>query len=379
MAKWLERGDTANFVPPWVPHDEEDMKKEIFLKVDELLGVGKRMVLAVIIRRAGSAPRAVGSQCVILEDGSLLGTIGGGLLEHRVLERAKDVFRQGRSVVLPLYLAGKDVADSEMICGGNVEVYLDPLFPDNRYTSDLFRLIREMIERGRHGTLLSRIADGTPALKGKDKMLLEEGKVIRGEIDGLMDEVGRLCGFTRPRLVELSEPGVSVFVEPLEDDPVLFLFGAGHVSTFVAPLAKMVGFRVAVMDDRVEFANAERFPDADEIHIVEFPKAIEGITVTGSSYLAIMTRGHTQDRIVLEAALRTDPAYIGMIGSRKKWALIERSLRDQGFSEDRIAKVHSPIGIQIGGETAEEIAVSIVAELIQTRATKENKRHLVDR
>jgi len=337
------------------------------------------MVLAVIIRRAGSAPRAVGSQCVILEDGSLLGTIGGGLLEHRVLERAKDVFRQGRSVVLPLYLAGKDVADSEMICGGNVEVYLDPLFPDNRYTSDLFRLIREMIERGRHGTLLSRIADGTPALKGKDKMLLEEGKVIRGEIDGLMDEAERLCRFTRPRLVELSEPGVSVFVEPLEDDPVLFLFGAGHVSTFVAPLAKMVGFRVAVMDDRVEFANAERFPDADEIHIVEFPKAIEGITVTGSSYLAIMTRGHTQDRIVLEAALRTDPAYIGMIGSRKKWALIERSLRHQGFSEERIAKVHSPIGIQIGGETAEEIAVSVVAELIQTRATKENKRHLVDR
>jgi xanthine dehydrogenase accessory factor len=103
---------------------------------------------------------------------------------------------------------------------------------------------------------------------------------------------------------------------------------------------------------------------------VEFPKAFEGITVTGSSYVTIMTRGHKQDRIALEAALRTEPAYIGMIGSRKKWAQIEQSLRDQGFSEERLAKIHAPIGIQLGGETPEEVAVSIVAELIQTRAGK---------
>jgi xanthine dehydrogenase accessory factor len=260
-----------------------------------------------------------------------------------------------------------------MICGGNVEVYLDPLFPETRHTTDLFRSLREMIESGRHGTLLSRIADGTPALEGKCRMLLEEGEVVEGEIEGLIDEAGKLCRFARPRMVEISELGMSVFVEPVEDDPVLFLFGAGHVSTFVAPLAKMVGFRVVVMDDRVEFANAERFPDADEIRIVEFAEAFKGITVTGSSYLAIMTWGHTHDRIVLEGALRTEPAYIGMIGSRKKWALMEQSLRDKGFSEERIAQIHSPIGIRIGGETPEEIAVSIVAELIQTRAAKATK------
>jgi len=349
------------------------MKKDIFLEIDELLCAGKRMVLALIIRRAGSAPRAVGSQCIILEDGSLLGTIGGGLLEHRVLERAKDVFHQGKSVVLPLYLAGKDVAASEMICGGNIEVYLDPLFPENRHTAGLFRSIRELIESGRHGTLLSKIADGIPGRDSKDKMLLEEGAVITGEIVGLMDEAGRLCRFTRPRLVEISELGMSVFVEPVEDDPILFLFGAGHVATFVAPLAKMVGFRVVVMDDRPDFANTERFPDADEIIIVEFPKAFEGITVTGSSYLTIMTRGHTHDRIVLEAALRTEPAYIGMISSRKKWAMIQEALRKKGVPAQKIEQVHSPIGIHIGGETPEEIAVSIVAELIQTRAEKGKK------
>jgi xanthine dehydrogenase accessory factor len=346
------------------------MKKEVFLKVDELLGAGKRVVLAVIIRRAGSAPRGVGTQCMILEDGSLLGTIGGGLLEHRVLEKAGDVFRQGASVVLPLFLSSKDVAASEMICGGNVEVYLDPLFPENRDTVALFRAIREMIESGRQGTLLSRIADGIPALDLKNKQLMEEGTAATGEIDGLTDEAERLSRFARPRLVEISELGMSVFVEPVEDDPVLYLFGAGHVSTFVAPLAKMVGFRVVVMDDRPEFANEERFPEADEIHIVEFPKAFEQITVTGSSYLAIMTRGHTHDRIVLEAALRTEPAYIGMISSRKKWALIREALLEAGVPAEKIDQVHSPIGVHIGGETPEEIAVSIVAELIQTRSAK---------
>jgi xanthine dehydrogenase accessory factor len=326
------------------------------------------MVLAVIIRRAGSAPRAVGSQCIILEDGGLLGTIGGGLLEHRVLERAKDVFRQGKSAVLPLHLTGKDVADSEMICGGNVDVYLDPLFPENWDTVELFRSIREMIENGRQGTLVSRIADGIPALEGKVKMLADPGAVISGEINGWMEDTERLCRHTRPRLVELSDLGIGLFVEPVEDDPVLFMFGAGHVSTFLAPLAILVGFRVVVIDDRAEFANAERFPDADEIHLVEFPKAFEGITITGSSYLTIMTRGHNYDSIVLEAALKTETAYIGMISSRKKWALIRQALREKGVSEQKIQQVHSPIGIPIGGETPEEIAVSIVAELIQARA-----------
>lgn len=349
------------------------MRKEIFLKVDELLRTGKRVVLAVIIRRTGSAPRAVGTQCIVQEDGTLFGSIGGGLLEHRVLKGAKDVFRQAKSAVLPLHLDGKDVAASEMICGGNVEVYLDPLFPENRQTVGLFRSIREMIEKGRHGTLLSRVADGIPALKSQDKMLLEGENVIAGEVAGLMRETARLCRYSRPRLAKVSKLDMNVFVEPIEDDPVLFLFGAGHVATFVAPLAKVVGFRVVVIDDRAEFANAERFPDADEIHIVDFPKAFDGITVTGSSYLAIMTRGHNYDGIVLEAALQTEPAYIGMISSRKKWALVRKVLRGKGVEEDKIQQVHSPIGVPIGDETPEEIAVSIVAELIQTRAVKKKK------
>ncbi len=348
------------------------MKKEIFLKINELLSAGKKAVLAMIIHRTGSVPRDVGSQCIILEDGTLVGTIGGGLLEYMVIERAKDVFLQGRSVVLPLYLTGKDVAASDMICGGEVEVYLDPLFPENRDTAELFRSIRRMIQSERHGTLLTKIADNMSALDCKGKMLLENGH-ITGEIDGIMEGAERLCRYNRPRLVEISELDMSVFVEPVKDDPTLFLFGAGHIATFVSPLAKMVGFRVEVIDDRSDFASSERFPDADEIHVLQFSDVFKQITVTNSSYLAIMTRGHAHDKIVLEAALHIEAAYIGMIGSKRKWTLMEQSLIEQGFSEEKIEQVHSPIGINIGDESPEEIAVSILAELIQIRAKKSTR------
>ena len=121
-----------------------------------------------------------------------------------------------------------------------------------------------------------------------------------------------------------------------------------------------------VIDDRSDFASAERFPDADEIHVLQFSETFQRITVTGSSYLAIMTRGHTHDRIVLEAALHTEAPYVGMIGSKRKWILMEQVLIEQGFAEEKIEQVHSPIGIDNDDETPEEIAVSIVAELIQT-------------
>jgi xanthine dehydrogenase accessory factor len=306
-----------------------------------------------------------------MEDGDLIGTIGGGLLEHRVLEKAKEVFRRGESRLCPVHLSGKDVAASDMICGGNVEVYLDPLFAENRETVQLFGSIVETIESGGHGVLLTKISNGISALDTKVRMLMGDGSVIRGEIEGLGDKTQSLRRFTRPRLVEFPDLETRVFLEPVEDDPTLLLFGAGHVATFVAPLAKMIGFRVAVIDDRAEFANAERFPDADEIHVLPFAEGAQlAATAGSSSYVTIMTRGHIHDRIVLEAALETEPAYVGMIGSRKKWALIDQALREKGISVQKIEKVHSPIGIDIGGETPEEIAVSIVAELIKSRAAK---------
>ena len=149
----------------------------------------------------------------------------------------------------------------------------------------------------------------------------------------------------------------------------MFLFGAGHVAVPTAHIAALVGFRVVVIDDRPEFANAERFPSASRIVVTDdFNQALKGLDIDRDSFIVIVTRGHQFDREVLEQSLKTSAGYIGMISSRKKKEAIFQALIARGFNKERLEEVHSPIGIPIGGETPEEIAVSIVAELIQERS-----------
>lgn len=160
-------------------------------------------------------------------------------------------------------------------------------------------------------------------------------------------------------------------MEPVIQNPALLLFGGGHVSTFVASIAKTLGFHVSVFDDRSDFANRERFPEADEIFDMAYPAAFEKITITGSSYIVIVTRGHGDDKDVLDLVLksRTSPAYIGMIGSIRKRDTIYKHLMEKGIQRDLLARVYSPIGLNIGAHTPEEIAVSIMAEIIRVKAT----------
>jgi xanthine dehydrogenase accessory factor len=161
---------------------------------------------------------------------------------------------------------------------------------------------------------------------------------------------------------------VPVFVEPFISDPVLYVFGGGHVSSRIVPLASHVGFPTVVIDDRPEFADRLKFPNAKEVRLLEFEHVMENLPVDSSSFLVIVTRGHLHDKHVLAQALRTDARYIGMIGSRRKRNIIYEKLLEEGFTKDDLSRVHSPIGLDIGAETPEEIAVSIVSELILKRA-----------
>ena len=160
-----------------------------------------------------------------------------------------------------------------------------------------------------------------------------------------------------------------VVIDPLRKEETVYLFGAGHVAQPTARLAAFVGFRVRVVDDRAEFANADRFPEAEEVRVAtDFDSALKGIAVDRSGFIVIVTRGHLHDKTVLMQALRTEAAYIGMIGSRRKRDHIFNALLKQGFTENDLKRVHSPIGLDIGAETPEEIALSIVAELVKARA-----------
>ena len=345
----------------------------IYLKINRCLQEGRRTVLGRIIRQTGSAPRTIGTQCLILEDGVLIGSIGGGRLELEVLEQAKVVFKEGRSTILSFRMTGNEVAESEMLCGGTVDVYLEPLFPGNQVVQEIFNTLAAMVDDGHTAVLITAIFEGIDQADRACRMLVGPTGKITGDLaDISLDRKRQLINSGGTHQVTLIEPqkGRHAFlVEPLKPDSVLYLFGAGHISRHVASLAGMVGFTVVVIDDREEFANRSRFPQAKEIVVNPFLSAFEKIHINTSSYIVIVTRGHAHDRNVLGKALNHPAAYIGMIGSHRKIKIIYRSLMEAGFSTKQLNRVHSPIGMSIGAQTPEEIAVSIVAELIQVRAT----------
>lgn len=160
---------------------------------------------------------------------------------------------------------------------------------------------------------------------------------------------------------------MQVFIEPIEPAPTLCLFGAGHVAQPLARMAKMAGFRVEVADDRVKFANRERFPDADLIVVDDFTSAAGKMTLGRNTYAVVVTRGHGGDKEALAAVLGRGLRFVGLLGSKPKLIHIFSSLEEKGVPREELAKVHSPLGLSIGAETPEEIAVSILAELIAVR------------
>ncbi|MCP4575232.1 MAG: xanthine dehydrogenase [Deltaproteobacteria bacterium] len=257
---------------------------DIFEEIVKIRSEGGRAALATITSIKGSAPRAEGSKMLVRSDKSILGSIGGGSLEAQVCQAAMDVIIDGKSRVLRFDLAGKDVAEEGMICGGAAEV----------------------------------------------------------------------------------------FVEPIMTKPVLYIFGGGHISFFISKIGKMLDFRVVVIDDREEFANPGRFPEADETIARDLEAVFPTLKINPSSYIVIVTRGHLLDEKVLEWAVKTDARYVGMIGSRTKNRTVFSHLESRGIAKDLLETVHAPIGLDIYAETPEEIAVSIMAEIIMVRRERES-------
>jgi len=343
-----------------------------------------RAALATLTKRSGSTPRDTGTRFLVLESGEFHGTIGGGLLEARVLQEARRVIESGQACRLSFQLTGSDVANSDMLCGGEGEVFLEPLSPDNLHHLGIYERINQVLQRGGSG-LAATALDPERWIEGEvPKMFLESDGSALGSLLGhrempadLIHSLARLQGRKRAELVCLEDDTGSLFdvlVEPIQVDPALYIFGGGHVSSEIVPLAARVGFKVVVMDDRDEFADPARFPEAHEVRRTAFEGVFENLAVDPASYLVIVTRGHIHDMTVLRQALRSDARYVGMIGSSRKIGIIYERLMEEGATREQIERVHAPIGLDIGAETPEEIAVSIVAELIKARAGG-GKRH----
>jgi xanthine dehydrogenase accessory factor len=268
-----------------------------------------------------------------------------------------------------------------MLCGGDVEVFLEPVSPKSLGHLAVFEEVIKAQNRGGAGLLATVVERDMWFFGDVPKAFLDSNGQRTGSLSGIREiedvleaKMDQILDSRQPSVIDVQDKEgkkVEIFVEPVVSSPVLYVFGGGHVSRQIVPLAAGVDFQVVVIDDREEFADAEYFPDASDIHQCPFEGVMDRLPVDESSFLVIVTRGHMHDKTVLAQALKTNAKYIGMIGSSRKRKLIYEKLMEEGFSEQDLLRVHSPIGLEIGAETPVEIAVSIVAELIKVRAGKE--------
>ncbi len=272
--------------------------RDLFRKAISLIDGGQHVALVTVTATTGSTPGKVGFRMLVFDEGrSIAGTVGGGLIEAKMIEEAARMLDRPAGRTFRFELAG--TADDEKgICGGSVELSIET------FDATALPLLAER----------ARAAEENPT-----------------------------------------------------QTPMLILCGAGHVSYYIAQYAKGVHFRVIVCDDRPEYANPQRFPDADEIVVEDAERTFDKVRVDDRSYIVIVTRGHRSDATVLEQALKTPARYIGMIGSRRKTLTILEKLRERGASREQLDRVYSPIGVSIGAVTPEEIALSIVCELVKIR------------
>jgi xanthine dehydrogenase accessory factor len=259
---------------------------------------------------------------------------------------------------------------------------------------DIFEEILRMRRAGRRGALATIVhTNGSIPSYESSRMLVRDDGTIAGTIGGGCVEAEvwaaarEVIDSEQPRKMTFNlnhdadyDTGLicggtlEVFVEPILPQPTLYIFGAGHVSLAVSRIANEAGFAIGVVDDRESFANSERFPMASEIH-TSYAESFEKIQPNSSSYLLIVTRGHKDDMRVLAWAITTDARYIGMIGSKRKVLSVYKALETEGFPREKFERVHAPVGLDIGALSPEEIAVSIVAELIAVRRNAKNLPH----
>ncbi len=362
--------------------------EQVFREAVSQLKDGRPFVLATVVRTSGSTPQKAGAKLLVRADGSAVGTLGGGCVEGDIWFAARTRLKDGGGAEVRDYVLNEDLAAQDgLLCGGTMYFLIDPILN----TDALLPFAQEIVDAYDGGI---PVAVGTlmaaPEGSGLDvgtKILVRENGTSDGtlgnpELDNDAVRRARALMAMGEQEYVFADSGAEYFLEAYTTPPKLVIAGGGHVAKALAPIAKSVGFIVVVIDDRPEFSNRERFPEADEVITDGFVSAIEGLKINPNTFIVIATRGHRYDDVALEAAARTRASYVALLGSRRKTILIYEALLQRGIPMQRIREFRAPTGLNIRARTPEEIAVSIVAEMLMFRlggdgsAMKLEERHL---
>lgn len=338
------------------------MDRETLTAIQDAIGRGESVALATIVDTHGSTPQRAGAALVLRADGGMTGTLGGGCIEAEAAEAAAGVLASGRPRLLGFELTEDIAVDYGLACGGRERIFITRVTP-HAANAGAVRDVLAAIDAHRAIAvampLVERESLPFAAVVSPDAPERRGGEIADEALAVLAEP------HPRPRVRRLAA-GDELYVEPVMPPVEIVVVGAGHVGRAVAAAAGFLGHRVVVIDDRADFANGDRFPGA-EVICGDIGASIALRVVSPSSAVVIVTRGHKYDYQALEAALRTPAFYVGLMGSRRKVALLYRQLAADGVPGERLRDVRAPIGLDIGAVTPEEIALSIMAEITAAR------------
>ena len=347
--------------------------KDVFHEAASELERERPVVVATVVHTKGSTPQKPGAKLLVRNDGSGVGTLGGGCVEGDIWFAANQLLKRGGGAEYREYHLNEDLAAQDgLVCGGTMYFLIDPVYEPAQYES-YARQIDAAYDGGPPVAMASliRAAEGSSLHTGA-KVFIHEGGFTEGTLgDPRMDRAAaqkaqELMVHGRCEFVT-TEDGAEYFIEAYTTPPRLVICGGGHVSKAIAPLAKTLGFHVFITDDREEFANEERFPEADGVVALKPEDALPKLPINANTFIVVATRGHRYDNVALEAAARTPAKYVGLMGSKRKTILIYEDLVRMGLPVERIREIRSPIGLDIHARTPQEIAVSIMAEALMFR------------
>lgn len=335
----------------------------IYRQLNELLDRQQPLAFAVLVETKGSTPQKCGAKAIFLPDGRVLGTLGGGCLEAETRQKALRALETGEAFTFRAVLDDDFGWDDGLICGGAVTTFVQPN-PTSRQVFE--HLLTETRERR---MLVTVLATGQRALMAGDR-------IIAADEPGFERHAAKCAELLKEAEPEPATHGDAYF-EPILPKPVLVICGGGHVGAAIGKLAAWSGFDVVAIDDRASFANKERFPDASRIIVDDPAQAIKTLTMDADTFVCIVTRGHRHDAVVLKEIIHSPAGYIGMIGSKRKVrTVMEGFIADGVCTAEDFRRVHSPMGVAIHSISVEEIAVSVVAELIAVRRGAERPNSL---
>ena len=341
--------------------------EELFEDIEKLAAVEKRVAMATLVATRGTSPKREGAKMWVGEEGRILGSVTiGGCVDARVIAESEKALSSSQPRLLEMRLGDEDAWEIGFSCAGELDVLIEPIEVANANIIDLYRTVRASVDQGKCAVLVTRLKDSSSKL-----LVLENGEISgtlgSTELDREAQTVAlELLSKRASSTVTLG--GEPVFFEVHGPPRTLIVFGAGHVSMPLISLAHDLGLKTILVDGRPRFATRERFPDADELQIGIPSEIAQTLAYTGSTFVVLTAHDYKYDLPVLKIVLPARPAYVGLLGSKRRGAAIKEFLKDGGMDESLLDQIHVPTGLDIGAASASEIALSILAETIAIKS-----------